>query len=202
MSYPQNQPPQNWGQQPQQGGNLPPGGYAPAPPKKKKWPWVVGGIVLLGIVIGSTGNSGDSSTNTASTATSTAAQAPVAAAPAVTAVEQVPAAGAEAPAPPAAAPTTGAAVGTDEGWRLDSISYSQSSYGSDFEGTARITNTNSAELTAIFKVTLLNGANVVATLDGSTANVGPGETVSVDLFSSDTYQDGDFIADLQVGASF
>ncbi|WP_240669965.1 DUF4352 domain-containing protein [Actinoplanes solisilvae] len=50
MTY---QPPQ-YGTQPTSGAShgAPPPGYAPIPPpkKKRKWPWIVGGIVLLGIV--------------------------------------------------------------------------------------------------------------------------------------------------------
>ena len=73
------------GQQP-----YPPQGYAPMPPapKKRKWPWIVGGIVLLFVIIG-VANGGGSATPTNATTTPTAA-ASAAAAPTIPAVEQPP----------------------------------------------------------------------------------------------------------------
>ncbi|MDX3661301.1 MmpS family transport accessory protein [Streptomyces sp. ID05-26A] len=79
MSYPQ--PPQ--GHQPQFQQPMPPGQqpmYAPQPPKKKakKWPWVVGAILLLIIVSGvANGGKPSGTTPAANTATEQpAAQAP------------------------------------------------------------------------------------------------------------------------------
>jgi hypothetical protein len=64
-----------------------PGGYGPPPPaprKGPKWPWVVGGIVLLVIIIGSAGaGRGDRGTTSTARPTATvAAPAPAALAPA------------------------------------------------------------------------------------------------------------------------
>jgi hypothetical protein len=72
--------PQPFAHVPQQGGYGPP----PAPRKVRKWPWVVGGIVLLVIIIGSA-NAGRGNRGTISTAKPTAtiaAPAPAALAPA------------------------------------------------------------------------------------------------------------------------
>ncbi|KJK39475.1 hypothetical protein UK23_40735 [Lentzea aerocolonigenes] len=85
MSYPQ--PPQGPQQQFQQ--PMPPGQYpqfAPPPPprkKAKKWPWVVGAIVLLFIVIGvSNGGKTPAPTSTSGAAQQTAPAAAPAPAPA------------------------------------------------------------------------------------------------------------------------
>lgn len=51
MSEPTQQPPQQpAGPQPQMPGAIPPG-YQLQPVKKKKWPWIVGGIVLIFILL-------------------------------------------------------------------------------------------------------------------------------------------------------
>ncbi|ROZ49410.1 hypothetical protein EEB13_05670 [Rhodococcus sp. WS3] len=78
------QPQQPYGQQPGQFGP-PPGGYqptqqpAPIQKKPKKWPWIVGGVVVILVIAGMVGG-GDKEADekTATVATSTVAIAPVA----------------------------------------------------------------------------------------------------------------------------
>lgn len=63
----------------------------PPAPKKRKWPWVVGGLFVLFFVVPALGNSGKPST-TASTTTASSGPAPPAAAQAAPAVIETPAA--------------------------------------------------------------------------------------------------------------
>jgi hypothetical protein len=98
MTQPWNppQPTQQW-QQPhnvevptQRQGEPPTGGPPPAPkPKRKKWPWIAGAVLLLAIIIGSanSGGAGNSAPTAASPTTPSSAvvRAPVVAAPTRTA---------------------------------------------------------------------------------------------------------------------
>jgi hypothetical protein len=70
---------------------MPPHGYPVTPPpapKKRKWPWVVGGLFVLLFVVPALGNSGSSSTSTTTPASAAAQPARALAAPATPAVQQ------------------------------------------------------------------------------------------------------------------
>lgn len=124
---PEQQPTQHYSQQPT-GPQLPypppqpgPNGQTPAPkPKRKKWPFVVGGAVVLAVIIGVASGTSGTKTTASSTGTAVTASAPTTSASAryqapPAAATQAPAvATVEAPAGPATTAEDGTyEVGTD-----------------------------------------------------------------------------------------
>jgi hypothetical protein len=89
---------------------------------------------------------------------------------------------------------------SDKGWVLESVKMG-SSLG-DFEGTARVTNTNDSEQTATMTVTVFKGGQQVGSLQGSVNQVSPGKTVTVQLISTDKFVKGPWKTDFQIDASF
>jgi len=204
------------GQQPPPGGQYPPQGGPPAqPPKKrKKWPFIVGGVLLLFIIIGIANSGGGSKSTTAAATSTTAAPTTTSVAPAPTTQQQ-----AAAPAPTTtqaqtttkapvtttttqAAPPTSAGLSSDNGWTLTSFTAKDDGLG-DFGGTARIVNSSGKSVKgALIKVTLLQGSEVVATLNGSASDVADGKTVTVQMISQDKYRSGKFTPELQMDGTF
>jgi len=212
-------PPQGpqWGPPGQQppGGQYPPQGGPPAkPPKKrKKWPFIVGGVLALFIIIGIANSGGGSKSTTAAATSTTAAPTTTSAAPAPTTQQ------AAAPAPTTtqapsttkapvtttttqAAPPTSAGLSSDNGWTLTSFTAKDDGLG-DFGGTARIINSSGKSVKgALIKVTLLQGSEVVATLNGSASDVADGKTVTVQMLSQDKYRSGKFTPELQMDGTY
>jgi len=91
---------------------------------------------------------------------------------------------------------------TDKGWVLRSYTIAKESYGSDFDGTARITNTNPAVRTGGFTLTLFQNGRLLGVLEGSAGQVGPGQTVTVDLYSFDLYVPGPYQVAFQTDFSY
>jgi hypothetical protein len=77
----------------------------------------------------------------------------------------------------------------DKNWVVQSLNLKDDGLG-DFGGNARITNRNGTAQTAVFTFTLYRGSQQLATMEGSAAEVQPGQTVTVDLISSDAYVSG------------
>jgi len=180
--------------------------------KRKKWPFIVGGLLVL-IVIGIVNGSGGGKSTTAAATATTAAPTTTSAAPAPTTQQ------AAAPAPtttqapsttkaPAATtttqapPPTPAGLSSDNGWTLTSFQAKDDGLG-DFGATARIVNSSGKSAKgALIKVTLLQGSDVVATLNGSASNVADGKTVTVEMISTDKYRSGKFTPELQMDGTF
>lgn len=117
---------------------------------------------------------------------------------------------APAPAPTSAAPrpTTKAPAPppterkpADKSFRVETLNVEDDGLG-DFGGTARVTNTASDEKSAIMTFTLFMGGKQVAVLQGAVDEVSPGQTVTVQLISSDDYRGGPFRYEFQVDNEF
>ena len=73
----------------------------------------------------------------------------------------------------------------------------------DFGATARVTNNSGKDVQGgLIKVTLLQGSDVVATLQGSVDKVADGKTVTVQMLSTDKYKSGKFTPELQMDGTF
>lgn len=186
------------GQYPPQSGQYPPQGGPPAqPPKKrKKRPFIVGGIILLIIIAAvnsSNGSKGNTAASTSTTAVATATKVATTTATPTTTQQAT-----AAPAPPAAP----AGLAEDNGWTLGSFTSKDDGLG-DFDGTARVTNNTGNNVKGgVRKITLLQGSDVVSTLDGAFGPVAAGNTVSVDMLSQDKYKSGKFTPQLQIDGTY
>jgi hypothetical protein len=148
---------------------------------------VVGGIVVLGVVIALAAGGGDKKP---SVAAATPISEPVA----------EPNQPEAAPAPrPAARPS----AMSDKGWTVvkGSVLIGEDGLG-DFDGTARITNQNGSEQSGSFTFTVFHGSQQVATLSGSASEVQPGQTMTVNLWTSDDYVAGQSRVVFQTDYSF
>jgi len=173
------QGPQNWGQ---------PGPVAPTPKKKKKWPWVVGGVVALFVVaaIAGGGKSDDDAKvdSAASVTTTTAAGTPdtpvttgtpdTAAAPTTAAPTTAPPTTAEAPLPTIA----GVQGERDE---IDDITMTRCGVG-DFgnygEVDITVVNNSSKPSTYFIEIRMesKDGKTSYGTANAVVDNLGPGQT--------------------------
>lgn len=169
-------------------------------PKRKSWflrhkiLTTLLGLFLLGVVISATSSGGTSTTASTSTATD----------PLATAAPAAPTADAPTPEATTAAPASppaDAGKPNDKGWVLQSFQTADDGVG-DFGGTARITNTNDAEKTATFTITLARSGAQVGSLQGSAQQVAAGKTVTVQLISQDKYSAGMVTSDFQTDISY
>jgi hypothetical protein len=188
------------------------------PKPRRRWiaPTVSAVVALIvGVAIGNSGGGSDKAAASDQpaptvTVTETAAAGDASPAATVTATQTVTAtvtatATATVPAAPTKTAPTKAVPQTDgksdKGWTLASLQ-TKADFGGNFGGPARITNTNGSAKTAIFTVTLLKGSTVIASLQGSADGVSPGQTVTVNLISSDKYAAGNFQTEFQVDMSY
>ncbi len=136
----------------------------------------------------------------APTATSTTAPPPTTAAP-MTA------------APTTAAPTTEAPTTTtttappagqsDKGWTVVPGSVLTMDDGTgDFGGTVRIMNTNDSAMTGVFILTLFRGPDQIATMQGSAQGVSAGQTVTVQMVSTNPYSAAPYTSTFQTDVSY
>lgn len=90
---------------------------------------------------------------------------------------------------------------SDKGWVLRSYAITED-YFNEFDGTARITNTNPGAYTGGFTLTLFSGGRQLGVLNGSAQGVSPGQTVTVDLYSFDPYVPGPYQIAFQTDYSY
>jgi hypothetical protein len=90
----------------------------------------------------------------------------------------------------------------DKGWVLQSYQITKNVF-DWFDGTARITNTNSTSLTGGWTLTIFSAdGRMLGTLQGSQSSVAPGQTVTVDLFSVDDHYAGPYGVTFQTDYSY
>lgn len=107
-----------------------------------------------------------------------------------------------APAPTTTQAPKPAGLSSDNGWTLASFTAKDDGLG-DFGGTARIVNSSGKSVQgALITVTLLQGSDVVATLNGSASDVEAGKTVTVQMISQDEYRSGEFTPELQIDGTY
>lgn len=97
-------------------------------------------------------------------------------------------------APP---PASGPIQTRDKQWSISDLQVFQEEGGEDWDGRARITNEASTTRSSCFTVTLFRDGVVIALLDGCAIDVAPGNTYSVDLFTTDNYSPGAFTSTFQ-----
>jgi hypothetical protein len=173
----------------------------PGEPRKRRWlvPTVVGvAAFFLGIIVG-VGLAGGDSEGDAGPITAPPAPRP----PTVTVTIPV---APPAPAGPTVAPAPAPAGDalSDEGWALTNLDVRADGVG-DFSAVGRVTNeSGQAVESAVFSLSALDPASgdVVATMGGAVSNVDNGETVTVEFFGIDDYQDGDWTYEFTVTGSF
>lgn len=179
--------------------------------------WLIGTILLVALAgcSGSTAGQGLylGSGAPPSSSESTSGEPPTSTAPTTTSEGTTSASTTSSPAPPpsttaapppppsSSAPPSGPGGLIDDGWLVESFEYSGGASGL-FEATARITNTEDTERSAIYTFTLFDGESIVATFLGSSNEVPPGDTVTATLISGDTFVEGEFSVDFQVDFSF
>ena len=90
----------------------------------------------------------------------------------------------------------------DKGWVLQSYQVAKNVF-DWFDGTARITNTNSTSMTGGWTLTIFAAdGRMLGTLEGSQSSVAPGQTVTVDLYSLDDYYAGPHRVTFQTDYSY
>jgi len=104
---------------------------------------------------------------------------------------------------PAPAPAPEPSQLSDKGWSVvpDSL-ITRADFEGDWGGTVRIMNENADSLSASFTLTLMRDGQQIGTMTGSVDQVAPGQTVTVDLISSDTASTGPFTYYFQTDYSF
>lgn len=147
----------------------------------------IGAFVVVAGIAGAAGGGG-SNKDTAAQADKPAASTSSSAASdtATDAVKDTPAAPASTGGPSAVFPMV------DGDWRLDSVNIENEQYTNDFTGRARITyigdDTNGGNNS--FTITVFKGTKDVASMTGFATTVMPGQTKTVDLFSTNNYVSG------------
>lgn len=166
---------------------------------------VLGGIVAIGIVAAIAGAGGHSKTAAATTPpaqVSTPAPDPAPVVVTETVVRTVPAPAARVSAPkpkPRPAPV----VISDKNWTVVPGSLLTSAdFGGDWKGTVRITNDNYDAQSASFTFTIMRAGQQIGTMSGNVSQVSPGQTVTVELISFDSYSPGAFRYYFQTDYSF
>lgn len=105
------------------------------------------------------------------------------------------------PEPTSAAPTSSTDELTDDDWVVDSVDLSADAL-DQFSGTAQLRNTADRSRSAVFTLTAFVGTDQVATLLGTVADVGAGQTATSQLLSTDDFVAGPYRFELSVDFSF
>jgi hypothetical protein len=103
-----------------------------------------------------------------------------------------------APAPPPPATTSGP---SDKDFTVDDLQIQDDGLG-DIGGVARVTNTSTQSLTATYTFTFFQSGQLVGTAEGSSQDVAPGQTVTVQLTSESPMISGSFRYQFQVDSEF
>lgn len=93
---------------------------------------------------------------------------------------------------------------SDGGWTVEEASIQLKEDGlGDFGGTIRATNESGSDVSAaIFTLTVFSGNAQVASMQGTATEVEAGDTVTVQLLSSDSYVAGPYEYDFQTDVTF
>jgi hypothetical protein len=105
------------------------------------------------------------------------------------------------PPPPPPPPPSSPAAAADKDFAVEDLEIKDDGLG-DIGGLARITNTASKTLTGSFTFTFFQSGQIVGTAIGSANDVGPGQTVTVQLGSQDPMISGTFHYQFHVDAEF
>jgi hypothetical protein len=103
------------------------------------------------------------------------------------------------PQPPPPPPPP--AEASDKHFSVESLQVKDNGLG-DIGGIARVTNNSTESLTATFTFTFFQGSRIVGTAIGSASAVSPGQTVTVELASTDPMISGSFRYQFQVDVEF
>lgn len=88
------------------------------------------------------------------------------------------------------------------GWEVTSLDVG-SDFIDDFEASTRIVNGTGSDVeSAAFTITVLDGNDIFATLNGFSGAVADGETSTVSFISTDDFAEGDFSYEFQVDYAF
>lgn len=102
---------------------------------------------------------------------------------------------------PAPAPASDPNVVSDKGFEVVSFEASEEEFSGDWTGRAQIKNTG-ASRTASWTFTLFHGDKIVGTLTGMANDMASGQTMTIELVSTDDFVPGDFVYRFQTDFEF
>jgi hypothetical protein len=169
------------------------------------------GVLIIGAALGAAGKKQPTNTvaataTTESTSTTSSTEPPTTVAPTstlppttlppTTLPPTVP------PTPAPTAPPRPTNINTDKGYVMTSFQLKQPDVNGDFAATARIRNDNSGRETAVWRVSLFRGEQLLGSVEGSANGVAPGQTVTVDMVSQDKATSGVNRYEMQTEANY